>query len=78
MKNLAKVMFGVAAAAAVTASAAGQFPFPQNMKYPHGHIIEYADTDMIKEHYKLWKQARMFSRIFIRLGLATALVPMAV
>ena len=57
MKNLAKIMFGVAAAAAVTASAAGQFPFPQNMKYPHGHIIEYADTDMIKEHYKLWKQA---------------------
>lgn len=56
MKNLAKVMFGVAAAAAVTASA-GQFPFPQNMKYPHGTIIEYADTDMIKEHYKLWKQA---------------------
>ena len=40
MKNLAKVMFGVAAVAAVTASAAGQFPFPQNMKYPHGHIIE--------------------------------------
>lgn len=57
MKNLAKVMFGVAAVAAVTASAAGQFPFPQNMKYPHGKIIEYADTDMIKEHYKLWKQA---------------------
>ena len=56
MKNLAKVMFGVAAAAAVTASA-GQFPFPQNMKYPHGTIIEYADTDMIKDHYKLWKQA---------------------
>ena len=56
MKNLAKVMFGVAAFAAVTASA-GQFPFPQNMKHPHGTIIEYADTDMIKEHYKLWKQA---------------------
>ena len=56
MKNLAKVMFGVAAAAAVTASA-GQYPFPQNMKYPHGTIIEYADMDMIKEHYKLWKQA---------------------
>ena len=56
MKNLAKVMFGVAAVAAVTASA-GQFPFPQNMKYPHGKIIEYANTDMIKDHYKLWKQA---------------------
>ena len=56
MKNLAKVMFGVAAAAAVTASA-GQFPFPQNMKYPHGTIIEYADTKVIKDHYDLWKQA---------------------
>ena len=57
MKNLSKVMLGVAAFAAVTASAAGQYPFPQNMKHPHGNIIEYADTDMIKEHYKLWKQA---------------------
>lgn len=36
---------------------AGQYPFPQNMKHPHGTIIEYANTDMIKEHYKLWKQA---------------------
>ena len=57
MKNLAKVMFGVAAATAVTASAAGQYPFPQNMKYPHGKIIEYADTDMIKQHYQTWKGA---------------------
>ena len=56
MKKLAKVMFGVAAAAAVTASA-GQFPFPQNMKYPHGTIIDYADTKVIKDHYDLWKQA---------------------
>ena len=56
MKYLAKVMFGVAAFAAVTASA-GNYPFPQNRKHPHGTIIEYADTDMIKEHYKLWKQA---------------------
>ena len=45
-------MFGVAAAAAVTASA-GQFPFPQNMKYPHGTIIDYADTKVIKDHYDL-------------------------
>ena len=57
MKNLAKVMFGVAAVAAVTASAAGQYTFPQNMKYPHGKIIEYADTDMIKKHYQTWKSA---------------------
>ena len=40
MKNMVKLMFGLAAAAAVTASA-GSFPFPQNMKYPHGNIIEY-------------------------------------
>lgn len=57
MKNLVKAMFGVAALTAVTASAAGQYPFPQNMKHPHGKIIEYADTDMIKTHYELWKKA---------------------
>ena len=51
-----KVMRGVTAAAAVTASA-GSFPFPQNMKYPHGHIIEYANTDVIKQHYESWKKA---------------------
>ena len=56
MKNLFKVGLGVLVATAVTVSA-GQFPFPQNMKYPHGKIIEYADTDMIKEHYDLWKKA---------------------
>ena len=50
-------MFGLAAATAVTASAAGSFPFPQNMKPPHGHIIEYADTDAIKQHYQQWKSA---------------------
>ena len=57
MKNIFKIAAGALALTAVTASAAGQFPFPQNKMYPHGHIIEYADTDMIKEHYKLWKQA---------------------
>ena len=57
MKNMVKLMFGLAAAAAVTASAAGSFPFPQNMKYPHGNIIEYANTDVIKQHYEAWKKA---------------------
>ena len=56
MKNMVKLMFGLAAAAAVTASA-GSFPFPQNMKYPHGNIIEYANTDVIKQHYQQWKSA---------------------
>lgn len=49
-------MFGVAAVTAVTAYA-GSFPFPQNMKYPHGNIIEYANTDVIKQHYQQWKSA---------------------
>ena len=56
MNNLFKVGVGALAFAAVT-SFAGQYPFPQNMKHPNGHIIEYADTDMIKKHYELWKQA---------------------
>jgi len=56
MKNLVKAMFGVAAVTAVTAYA-GSFPFPQNMKYPHGNIIEYANTDVIKQHYQQWKSA---------------------
>ncbi|WP_405340372.1 glycosyl hydrolase family 8 [Fibrobacter sp.] len=56
MKNIFKMAMGVLALSAVY-SMAGQYPFPQNMKHPHGNIIEYADTDMIKEHYKLWKQA---------------------
>ena len=56
MKNLVKAMFGVAAVAAVS-TYAGSFPFPQNMKYPHGNIIEYANTDVIKQHYDAWKKA---------------------
>ena len=45
------------AALAATSAMAGSFPFPQNMKHPHGITIEYADTDMIKQHYQLWKKA---------------------
>ena len=45
------------AALAATSAMAGSYPFPQNMKHPHGYTIPFADTDMIKEHYKLWKQA---------------------
>jgi hypothetical protein len=56
MKNFFKATMCVAALAATTAMA-GSFPFPQNMKSPKGYTIPFADTDMIKEHYKLWKQA---------------------
>lgn len=56
MKTFLKATMCVAALAATTAMA-GSFPFPQNMKHPHGITIEYADTDMIKQHYQLWKKA---------------------
>ena len=56
MKTFLKATMCVAALAATTAMA-GSFPFPQNMKSPNGYTIPFADTDMIKEHYKLWKQA---------------------
>lgn len=57
MKNTFKVAIGALALTAATVSFAGQYPFPQNMKHPHGTTIEYADTDMIKSHYTKWKKA---------------------
>ena len=57
MKNILKVAIGALALTAATSSFAGQYPFPQNMKHPHGTTIEYADTDMIKAHYQKWKKA---------------------
>ena len=56
MNNLFKIGMGALAVTAAT-SFAGQYPFPQNMKYPNGHIIEYASTNVIKEHYNQWKKA---------------------
>ena len=56
MKNIFKIALGVAAVSAV-ASFAGQYPFPQNMKHPYGTTIEYASTDVVKEHYQAWKKA---------------------
>jgi len=56
MKNFIKATMCVAALAA-TSAMAGSFPFPQNMKSPHGYTIPFASTDMIKEHYQLWKKA---------------------
>ena len=56
MKTFLKATTCAVALAAV-AGTAGQYPFPQNMKHPHGITIEYADTDMIKDHYNKWKKA---------------------
>lgn len=56
MNNLFKIGMGALAVTAAT-SFAGQYPFPQNMKHPNGHIIEYASTNVIKEHYNQWKKA---------------------
>ena len=57
MKSIFKVALGVLALSAVTSSFAGQFPFPQNKKNPHGYTIPFASTKMIQEHYNLWKGA---------------------
>lgn len=57
MKNFFKATVCVAALAATSAMAAGAFPFPQNMKSPHGYTIPFADTQVIKDHFNLWKQA---------------------
>lgn len=57
MKTFLKATTCAVALTAVAGTAAGQYPFPQNMKHPHGITIEYANTDMIKQHYQLWKQA---------------------
>ena len=43
MKNFFKATVCVAALAA-TSAMAGSFPFPQNMKSPHGYTIPFADT----------------------------------
>ena len=56
MKNTFKIAAGALALTAATAFA-GQYPFPQNMKHPHGTTIEYADTKVVKEHYEAWKKA---------------------
>ena len=56
MKNFIKATMCVAALAATTAMA-GSYPFPQNMKSPHGYTIPFANTDMIKDHYSKWKKA---------------------
>lgn len=57
MKNIFKVALGAVALTAATAMAAPQFPFPQNMASPYGFTADYATTDMIKEHFKIWKKA---------------------
>ena len=56
MKNTFKIAAGALALTAATAFA-GQYPFPQNMKHPHGTTIEYADTKVVKAHYEAWKKA---------------------
>lgn len=57
MKKAFTVLTTAVALAAVSSMAAPKYPFPQNMKHPHGNIIEYADVSMIKDHYNKWKNA---------------------
>ena len=57
MKKAFTVLTTAVALAAVSSMAAPKYPFPQNMKHPHGNIIEYADASMIKDHFSKWKNA---------------------
>jgi len=57
MRNMFKVALGVSALAAAAAVAAPQYAFPQNKANPNGITVKYADTDMIKSHFKTWMGA---------------------
>ncbi|MBO7413057.1 MAG: glycoside hydrolase [Fibrobacter sp.] len=57
MKKAFTVLTTAVALAAVSSMAAPKYPFPQNMKHPHGNVIEYADVSMIKDHFSKWKSA---------------------
>ena len=46
MKKAFTVLTTAVALAAVSSMAAPKYPFPQNMKHPHGNIIEYADASV--------------------------------
>ena len=65
MRSFLRVL-GCALTIAAAVSYAGQYPFPQNMKHPYGTIIEYADTNVVKEHYQAWKKTSL--KNFITLG----------
>ena len=55
MRKVFAVLITAIAFAAVSSLAAPNFPFPQNMKHPHGNIIDYADVNMIMDHYNKWR-----------------------
>jgi len=57
MKSLLKITTCAVALAAVAGTAAPKYPFPQNMKSPHGTTALYADPSVIKEHFEKWKGA---------------------
>ena len=57
MKSLLKITTCAVALAAAVGTAAPKYPFPQNMKNPHGYTVPFADTDMIKAHFKQWMGA---------------------
>ncbi len=39
------------------ANAAPQYPFPQNKTYPYGTTFQFANPDLIKQKFKVWKNA---------------------
>lgn len=59
MKKILTTALCAASLLAVSANAAPNFPFPQNMKSPHGATAMYTDPSVIQEHFKTWKKAWM-------------------
>ena len=57
MKKRFKLLLFAVLIAVSSSMAAPQYPFPQNKAHPHGTTAKYASTEMIKEHFKKWKQA---------------------
>lgn len=57
MKKILTTALCAASLLAVSANAAVNFPFPQNMKSPHGTTALYADPTVIQDHFKKWMGA---------------------
>ena len=58
MNKMFKVLLGATALSVAVANAGTpKFPFPQNMKHPHGHTVTSADPTVIKAHFDKWKKA---------------------
>ncbi len=56
MKKILTTALCAASLLAVSANAAGKYPFPQNKANPNGYTVPFADTDVIQKHFEKWKK----------------------